>query len=174
MASPKKEETVQELREVLSKSTIAILTGYRGLSVADLTQLRRKLRDAGVDFHVVKNTLATLAARGTDKERLAEVLQGPTAIAFGYGDVSQPAKVLQDYVRATRLNMPISGAAMKGRALSSEQVSMLATLPPREVLLGMLLAGMQSPIIGLVTVLNGNLRGLMNVLQARAKQLEGA
>lgn len=173
MPTEKKERILRELRELLSKCTIAVLTGYRGLSVAEMSQLRRKLREMGIDYHVVKNTLVRLAAKGTDKEKLASIIEGPTALAFGYGDISVPTKVLQEHIRSSRINLSINGAVIAQRAFSPEEVTTLASLPPKEALIGQLLGSLQGPMIALVNVLSGNMRSLLNVLQARVRQMEG-
>ena len=155
---------------MLGRATVAIATDYRGLTMADLTALRRRLRDSGVEFHVVKNTLARLAAQQAGRTAYHELLGGPTALALSYGDEAGAAKALTDYLRTSRLNLPIRGAVLASRVLSTEEVSVLASLPPREVIVGRVLGGMQAPIVNLVFVLNGLLGGLVRVLDARAKQ----
>ena len=173
MPTPRKLQITSELRELLSKSTIAILTDYRGLTVADISQLRRRLREAGIEYRVVKNTLARFAAEQAGKVGLTKILEGPTAIAFGYADVIEPAKVLIEFVRSSRLPITVRGAILDGRILSAEEVTSLASLPPREVLVGKVMGTLQSPMYGLVNVLSASLRGLVTVLSARVNQLEG-
>jgi large subunit ribosomal protein L10 len=107
-------------------------------------------------------------------EELADSFTGPVAVAFGYGETPEAAKTLTDYIRTTKSILSIKGGFFAGRVLSPREVESLARLPSREVLLGQVLAGMQSPIYGLVNVLAGPIRGVMGVLQARMKQLEGA
>lgn len=174
MATEKKKTVVAELTDLLSRSTIAILTVPTGMTVADMTELRKKLREVGVEFHVVKNTLARIASRQAGKEALGKLLAGPTAILFGYGDQVEPARTLLEYGRTAKLDIRIKGGIMEERLLSGEDVRLLARLPAREVLLAQLLGGLQSPISGLVWVLKGNTVGLVNVLEARRKQLEEA
>ncbi len=168
----KKPEIVDRMTDRLNRAEIAIVTDYRGLTVSQITELRRKFREQGIEYHVVKNTLATFAADNAGKHRLSEFLKGPTAIAFGYDDVIQPAKVLVDFQKAVDSTLNIKGGLLAGNVLTSADVVALAKLPSREELIGKVVGLMQSPIYGLVTVLNGNLRGLVGVLQARVNQME--
>lgn len=174
MATEKKVKIVESLQDTMTRCNIGILTDYRGLTTAELNDLRRKLREAGIEYHVVKNSLAQFAARKAGMEELADSFTGPVAMAFGYGEIPEAAKALTDYIRATKSILSIKGGFFAGRVLSPREVESLARLPSREVLIGQVLAGMQSPIYGLVNVLAGPIRGVMGALQARMKQLEGA
>lgn len=174
MPTKKKIEMVESLQEVFAKCTVGILTDYRGLTTAELTNLRRRLRDAGIEYKVVKNSLAQLAAKQAGMEELAGSFEGPVALAAGYGEIPATAKALDDYIRTTKSILSIKAGFMEDRVLSAGEVEMLAKLPPREVLISQVMAGIQSPITGLVNVLAGPIRGLMGVLQARIQQLEGA
>ncbi len=172
MRLEQKKETVSELADKLARATIAITTSYSGLTVAQMTELRRRLRQEQIEYRVVKNNLARFAAEQTGREGLTSVIQGPTAIAFGYGDVVAPAKTLLDYVRSTKIELGILGGLMEDRVLSAAEVTALATLPSREVLIARVLSGMQGSIYGLVNVLNANIVGLVYLLNARKQQLE--
>lgn len=172
MSREKKVEIVSELKEIITKCNVAVLTDYRGLSASELTELRRKLREAGVEYRVVKNTLARFAAEGAGKDFLAGSFDGPVAIAFGYGDVAVPAKALLDYIRSSKSILSIKGGFLGDRLLSADDITALSKLPAREVLLSQVLAGMQSPVVSLLNLLNSPLRGFMGLLQARIKQLE--
>ena len=174
MPTKKKIEMVESLQEVFSKCSVGILTDYRGLSTSELTNLRRRLRDAGIDYKVVKNSLAQFAARQAGMEGLAASFEGPVAVAIGYGEIQTTAKTLDDYIRTTKSILSIKGGFLEDRVLSAGDVETLAKLPSREVLISQVMAGMQSPITGMVTVLAGPIRGLMGVLQARIQQMEGA
>jgi len=121
----------------------------------------------------VKNSLAQFAAKKAGMGELADSFSGPVAVAFGYGEIPDVAKVLTDYIRTTKSILRIKGGFLSDRVLSPGDVASLARLPSREVLIGQVLAGMQSPIYGLVNVLAGPIRGVMGVLQARIQQLEG-
>jgi len=173
MATEKKTKIVEGLQETFSGCNIGILTDYRGLNTSELNDLRRKLREAGIEYKVVKNSLAQLAARNIGKSELADSFTGPVAVALGYGDIPEPAKVLVDYIRTTKSVLSIKGGFFSDKVLSARDVDTLAKLPSREVLISQVLAGMQSPIYGLVNVLAGPIRGIVGVLQARIQQLEG-
>lgn len=172
MPTPRKEAALAQLTELLGRSSIAILTGYQGLSVAEMGELRRKLRQAGMDYHVVKNTLASFAAERTGRSALKNFLEGPTAIAFGYGEPTESAKVLSEHLRSTRIGLLIRGAVIGDRALGPAEVLAIAALPPREVLQSQVLAAMQAPLASLIHVLNGNILALLRLLQGRVRQLE--
>ena len=174
MATEKKKAVVAELVDMLSRSTIAILTVPTGMTVAEITDMRRKLREVGVEFRVAKNTLTRLASKQVGKEALDPLLTGPTGIVFGYGDQVAPAKALLDYGRAAKMDIRIKGGILDNRLLSGDEVRQLAQLPGREVLIAQVLGTLQSPIVGLAWVLKGNIAGLLNVLQAHKDQLEKA
>ena len=168
----KKTEIIDQVQDVFSKCSIGILTDYRGLSVAEITTLRRKLRDSGIGYRVVKNTLARFAAERAGKDDLAGFFEGPVAIAFGYGDITEPARILSSYIRDSKVSLSIRGGFSGDRMLTPEDVATLSTLPSREVLISMVLGGIQAPISGLVNCLAAPVRGFMGVLQARIQQLE--
>ncbi len=173
MRLEEKKQAVSELAHKLERSTIVITTNYRGLSVAEMTELRRRLRQEEIEYRVIKNTLARFAAEQAGKEGLTSIIEGPTAIAFGYGDVVAPPKALIDYIRSAKSELRIFGGLMGQRVLSAAEVATLATLPPKEVLIAKLLSVMQGSIFALVRVLNANIAGLLGLLVARRKQLEG-
>jgi len=173
MSREKKTQIIDGLQEVFSKCSFSILTDYRGLSVAEITDLRRTLRKSDVGYKVVKNTLARFAAERAGKNELVTLFEGPVAIAFGYGGITEPAKVLADYIRASKASLSIRGGFLGDRLLASDDVETLATLPSKEILLARVLAGMQSPIVALVSSLVAPMRGVIGVLQARIEQLEG-
>jgi len=174
MSKENKVKIVESLRETFSRCNVGILTDYRGLTTAELSDLRRKLREAGIEYKVVKNSLAQIAVKKVGMDELADSFTGPVAVAFGYGELPDAAKALTDYIRATKSILSIKGGFFSDRVLNPKEVESLAKLPPRDVLISQVLAGMQSPIYGLVNVLAGPMRGIMGVLQARIKQLEGA
>ena len=172
MPREKKVKIVSELEEALTNCNVAVLTDYRGLPASELTSLRRKLRESGVEYRVVKNTLARFAAEGADKDFLIGSFDGPVAIAFGYSDITEPAKALLDYINSSKSILSIKGGFLDDRLLTADDITTLAKIPPREVLLSQVLSGMQSPVVSLLNLLNNPLRGFMAILQARIKQLE--
>lgn len=173
MAREKKTQIIEELQEQLLKCSVGILTDYRGLSTAEITGLRRQLREAGIGYRVVKNTLARFAAERAGRSDLAGLFDGPVAIAFGYDEITEPAKVLANYIRASKSSLSIKSGFLSDRLLTLEDVKTLATLPSRDVLLAKVLGGIQSPIVSFISLLTSPMRGFMGVLQARIEQLEG-
>ena len=173
MLKQKKAQIIDSLHEVFSKCSIGILTDYRGLSALEMTDLRGRFRQSGIDYRVVKNTLARFAAQRAGRDELANLFEGPVAIAFGYSDITQPAKTLADYIRGSRTSLSIKAGFLSDGLLTSEEVMTLSTLPSREVLLARVVGGTQIPIIALVSCLAAPIRGIMGALQARIKQLEG-
>jgi large subunit ribosomal protein L10 len=173
MSREKKARTIDSLEEVFSKCSVGILTDYRGLSAQEMTVLRRRLGEAGIDYRVVKNTLARFAAERLGRSELAAAFEGPVALAAGYGGIVEPAKVLTDYISTTKSILAIRGGFLGDRVLTSEEVSVLSKLPSREVMVARVLGAMQGPIVALVNCLNAPIAGLARVLQARTKQLEG-
>ena len=173
MPTQQKIDLVKDIKERLERSTITMTTSFSGISVNQMVELRRAMRGGGVDFTIVKNTLLSLAADEANKPQLKEIVQGPTALALGYDDPVEAAKVVADYIRSGRSRLAIQGAFMgDGAPMSPDEFTKLASLPPRVQLLAMLLGQMQSPIARLLTVLNGPLQALDNVLQARVRQME--
>lgn len=169
----KKAQIIDSLQEVLSRCSVGVLTDYRGLSAAEMTELRRQLREAGIEYRVVKNTLARFAAERAGKDELVSFFEGPVAIAFGYGDITEPAKALAAYAQASKVEISIKGGFLPDGLLSLEDVDTLSKLPSREVLLAKVVGGIQSPISALVSRLSAPMTGLVGVLQSRIKQLEG-
>lgn len=170
-ARPEKVREVEELSDLLSRSNLVVLTDYRGLTVADMASLRRRLRGQGVEYRVAKNTLTSFAAEKAGKAGLKGSLVGPTAIAFVAGEESAAAKALSDFERGSKV-FKIKGGMLGQRLLAAGDVGTLANMPPRPVLLSQVVAGFQSPIAGVVGVLGGVLGGLVGTLEARRRQLE--
>lgn len=170
-----KQAIVAELKEKLSATKGAVLTNYRGLTVAQDTKLRRKLREAGVEYRVVKNTLTRIAADQSGVSELDPYLEGPTAIALSFSDPVAPAKIISDFLKETKTQvLEIKAGLVEGKVIDADGVKALASLPSREVLIAKALAGMQSPIVGFVNVLQGNIRNLVYALEAVRKQKESA
>jgi large subunit ribosomal protein L10 len=171
MPTEEKREAVADLADRINRSTIAIATDFTGLNVNALTELRRQLRERGVEYRVVKNRIAGLAATEAGVEPFKEILEGATGVVFGYGDVVAAAKAVDEYIKQTRANLQIRNGVMDGALVSAAQILTLAALPPRDELIARLLGQMNAPITGLVSVLSGPIRGLAIVLQRRAEQL---
>jgi large subunit ribosomal protein L10 len=171
MPTEAKEAAVADLADRMSRSSIAIATDFSGLSVNQVTALRKQLRDAGVEYKVVKNRIAAIAAEQSGVPSFKEILEGATGVVFGYDDVVAAAKAVDEYVKQTRAELKIRNGVMNGALITPAQVSALAALPPKEQLVAKLLGQMNAPITGLVHVLNGTISGLAIVLQRRAEQL---
>ena len=172
MARPEKEATVAEVKERFQRAKAVVLTDYRGLNVAEVTELRKRLREAGVEYKVVKNTLATRAANETDLGELEGHLVGPIAMAFGYEDPAVPAKILANFARDHK-NLELKAGILEGKVLGQAEVKALADLPSREQLLAMVAGVFQAPLRGLAIVLSGPLRNMAYGLEALRKQRAG-
>ncbi len=172
MATEKKEQQVEEIADRLGRCTIAIATDYRGLAMPEMTALRRKLREAGIEYRVIKNSLAGIAAEQTGSQPLVQFLEGPTAIAFGYGEATDPAKALTDHIRQERSILTVKGGVMGDRALAPADVTVLATLPSRQELIAKTAGALVGPIYALQSVLSANLRGLVTALSARVDKMQ--
>jgi len=172
MPNPQKDAAVAELQELLSKSSAVILADYRGLNVAQMNELRRKMREANAEFHVAKNTLTRIASKAAGIEGLDSYLEGPTAIAVSFGDPTVVAKVINDFARSTRI-LSVKAGVLEHKVISAEAVNDLANIEPREVLLGKVVGGLNAPIANLVGVLNAAVASIAYVLQARIDQLGG-
>ncbi|QSO50563.1 50S ribosomal protein L10 [Alicyclobacillus curvatus] len=140
-----KQQLVDELAGRLTRSKSTIVTDYRGLTVAEVTELRRLLREAGVEYEVIKNTMTRRAAAQAQLDGVDELLTGPNAIAFGYEDVVVPAKVLFTFAK-THKALELKGGVIEGRVVGAKDIESLATLPSREGLLSMLLSVLQAPM----------------------------
>lgn len=172
MARPEKEAVVSEVQAKLEKSKTVVLADYRGLNVEEVTDLRKKMREAGVEFKVVKNTMTSRAAKAANIEGLDAYLSGPTALAFGYDDYVVGAKILADFAKNHK-NLELKAGILDGKVIDFDSVKALAELPSREVLLTKLAGMFQAPMRGLVTVLAGPLRNFAYAVEAVRKQQAG-
>jgi large subunit ribosomal protein L10 len=169
MLREKKVQIVSNLADDLSRSTIIIATNYQGLLAKQMAELRNALAKAGIGYHVVKNTLVYRAADQAGKPQLRDIIEGPVALAFGYGDVVNTAKALNQYIKSAALSLQIRGGLLGNRILLPEEVVSLANLLPREVLISKLIGQLQTPVGILHNTLSFPLRGLLNVLQNRTQ-----
>ena len=148
-----KQPVVAEISELLNGAASAVVVDYRGLTVAQDTELRKALRQAGVSYKVYKNTLIKHAAEGTEFAALDPNLEGPTAIAVSKDDATAPARVLAEFAKKAD-KLEIKGGVIEGTYYDAKGMQVIATIPSREVLLGKLLGSIQSPITNLARVLN--------------------
>lgn len=170
-ARPEKVAEVEALEKSLRSATVVILTDYRGLSVAEISALRSRLREARLEYRVAKNTLLNRAAEKVGGVDLSTFLSGPTAVVFGRDDPGVPARLLLEFIRQYR-KLEIKGGLVDGQTLNAEAVQLLATLPTKPELLARVVGAVQAPLRGLVTVLSGPPRGLVTVLDALRKRRE--
>jgi large subunit ribosomal protein L10 len=165
----KKEQMVAEYLDNMSRSRAMILADYRGLTVANITQLRQNLREVDGSFHVVKNTLFERALQEAGMPVPTEQMDGPLAIGFCYGDTPPVAKALVDFARGVDV-LEIKGAILGTDIIDAAGVRGLAELPPRDVLRAQLIAAIEGPMSNLVNVLNAPMREIAQVLKARSEQ----
>ncbi len=175
MENPRAEKVavVDEVRERLSESSASVVTEYRGLTVAELAELRSNLAAVGGDYKVYKNTLVRLAIAGGEHEAMGDLLVGPTGIAFVQGDVSAVAKALRDFSR-NYPHLVIKGGLLDGSALTPNQLTALADLPPREVLLARLAGAISAPLTQMAGLLQALPRNLAYGISALIDQRGGA
>lgn len=140
-----KKQVVTEIAEKLKASKSTVVVDYRGLNVAEVTELRKQLREAGIDFKVYKNSMTRRAAEAAELAGLNEALTGPNAIAFSNEDVVAPAKIINDFAKKHEA-LEIKAGVIEGNIASVEEIKALAELPSREGLLSMLLSVLQAPI----------------------------
>jgi len=141
----KKKQLVQEISDKFKASQSTLLVDYRGLDVAEVTELRKELREAGVDYKVYKNTMTRRAATDAELEELNDLLVGPTAIAFSNEDVIAPARIINDFAKEHEA-LEIKGGVIEGNVASLEQIKELADLPNYEGMVSMLLSVLQAPV----------------------------
>jgi large subunit ribosomal protein L10 len=148
-----KEAKVQEIKSKLEKAEAFILANYQGLSVEEDTELRKKLRESGIEYKVYKNTLAKLAVNDLGITGIDEYLEGPVSIAIGYEDPTVPARILNDFAKEHK-KLELKAGVVQGEVFDTEKVKQLASIPPREVLLAKLLGSFKAPVSNFAYLLN--------------------
>ncbi len=173
----KKQAAVAGIKESLAGAKGVVLTSYSGLTVAQDTELRRELREAGVSYHVVKNTMLRIAANEVGLEGLSEHLEGTTAMAYSE-DAVAPAKIICGFIKKNKLEdtgiLTVKVGIVEGKVISADEVKALAALPSREELIAKVLGSMNAPITNTVNVLQGVIRNAVYVLDAIRAQKESA
>ncbi len=147
-----KQPIVEEIKGYVGQAKAAVLVDYRGLTVAQDTELRKKLREAGVVYKVYKNTMLNFAFKGTEFEALSKDLNGPTAVAFGLEDATVPARILLECTK-TMPKLEFKSGVVEGTYYDTKGIQVIATIPSREVLISKLLGSLQSPITNFARVL---------------------
>jgi len=171
MPNAQKEQTVAGLREIIAGSKGAILTDYRGLTVAEVSNLRKKLRDNKAEYHIVKNTLFKRALGGELTPELEKLLVGPTAIVFAQEDIVAPAKTIIDFVAAAKKqDVKVKGGYLDGKIYSVAQVTSISKLPPRPQIVAQLIGTLNGPMSSLVGTLDGIIGEFVRTVQSIADQ----
>jgi len=173
MPTAQKEQLVEEIKNRFNDSGAVLLADYRGLSVKELEQLRVKLREAGAELTVYKNSLTEIAMRELALPSMTEYLSGPTAFVFGGEDPVAPAKVLTQFAKEHKA-LELKGGLVENQVVDAASVKAIATLPSREELIAKLLGTMLNPIVGFARVLNGPTEAFARTVQAVADQKAAA
>ncbi len=160
-----KTNKIESIKEKLKQAQVAIVTEYRGFSVEEITNLRRRLQKEDGDYTVTKNTLAKIAIKGTQYEILADALKGPIALAFGFKDQVSPAKIMASFIKESKKG-EIIAAALDGKLLSADEAKALATLPSKEEIYAKMLGCINSPASGIANVTNEVLTSLVRAVDA--------
>lgn len=148
-----KETKVQEIKEKLEKAEAVVLATYQGLNVEEDTELRKNLREAGVEYKVYKNTLVTLAAKELGMDGIEQYLEGPVSVAIGYDDATAPARILNEFAK-THKKLELKAGIVQGQIFDQAKIQELATIPPKDVLIAKLLGSLKAPMSNLVYLLN--------------------
>ena len=172
LTQAQKGEITAQLTARFTRSGSIYVTDFTGLAVKNMTALRRQLRAVGGEYLVVKNTLALRAIQAASKNGLEDVLAGPTGLVFVTADPIAPAKILAEFQKAFQ-RPTVKAAWLDGRRVGAEEVKRLATLPPRDQLLGQVAGALQAPLAGFVGALNGLLYQMVGALEALREQKSG-
>lgn len=170
----KKQEVVKEIQDKLANAQLVIFTNFRGVTVAEITELREKLRLPGVEYKVCKNTMLDFALKNLGYSDYEEKLFGPNAVIFSNEDLVTPAKVIAEFAKAHKKLEVIKMGIVEGKFITADEVKNLAELPPREILVAQVLGTMQAPITSFVRVLNANITGLARALEQIREQKQAS
>lgn len=173
MLREEKEAVIAEVAELLAGSETMFVSDYRGLTVAQLSELRARLRESGARIRIVKNTLGGIAAERAGRDALSPLLSGPTAVTFCGDDLVGAAKALAEFAKA-HPQLGVRGGLLEASLIDAEGVKALASLPPRDVLIAQVVGTMAAPMTGLVTVLKGTVSGFVRALNQVAQQKAAA
>lgn len=170
MPTQAKEQAVAELTEKMSRMQMLLVADYRGLSVAELAELRKVVRAKGGEVIVAKNTLTRLAARETGNTQLEDFLKGPTALAFSYDDVPGVAKAIDDYFKATKKDIKIKGGVVGTSIIAASDLERVSKMPGRQESIAKVLGGVNAPASRIVGAINSVMRNIAYVLKAHSEQ----
>lgn len=172
MEKQKKKEVIKDIKVKLEKSSVVILTEYKGMTMSQLSVLRKKMRPIDAEYKVLKNTLISLALKDKPYDGIDKLLTGPTAVLFGYKDQVMPTKVLTEFMK-TNEKLTIKGGILDGKLIDTKIITALSKLPSREVLIAKVLGGMKAPITNLVFDLKGILSKFVYALSAIKDKKQG-
>ncbi|MCS6839238.1 MAG: 50S ribosomal protein L10 [Roseiflexaceae bacterium] len=170
MPTQRKIEAVADLKQRLKRMQVTVVADYRGLSVADMTDLRKKLRESGAELMVVKNTLTMIAARETGHEAIESLLTGPTALAFAYDDVPKFVKAINEFNRGPK-KITVRGGLLGTTLLKENVLDVVANLPTKEEVRAQVLGGLTAPVTGLAGVIAAPINNIVNLLDATSKSI---
>jgi len=173
MPTQRKIESVADLSDKLSRTQLTLVTDYRGLTVAEISDLRKRLRETGAELIVAKNTLTLRAAKETGYEGLESLLFGPTALTFAFTDAAKTAKAISEYNRGPK-KLVVRGGMLGKSVLGSNIIEQVSSLPTREQVLAQIVGGVAAPMAGVVGVLNAAVSNILYALQGRIDQLQPA
>ena len=173
MPTQKKRDAVADIKGRLERAAMVISANYRGLNVKDMQNLRRKLREGNLETRVIKNSLLKLATDQSDRSSFMEIVEGPTALLIAYEDPVEGAKAVTDYAKSAPDGFTVRGALMDGQILTEMDVAALAKIPPKPVLIAQIAGGLQSPLVGLVRLLDAPIYELNSLLQSLLRELPG-
>jgi len=173
MPTQRKVENVADLTEKLQRTQVTLVADYRGLSVADITDLRKRLREADAELIVAKNTLTLLAAKNTGHAAIESLLSGPTALAFAYSDGPKAAKAITEFNRGPR-KLNVRGGLLGTNVIAGDTLDTISKMPTRKQVQAEVLGAISAPVSGVVGVLNGAISNIVFVLQAQIDKLQPA
>lgn len=169
MVRPEKKESVKTIKQKFETAKEVILADYRGLSVKDISDLRSKLREAGIEFKVYKNTLAKIAVAEAPFKDVTDYLQGPTAFAFDFENEVEASRILSEYSKKQK-SLKIKGGIIEGNVVDVATIKQYASLPSKEVLIAQALGTFKAPVQRITTVIAAPIQGIINVFKAKAEQ----
>ncbi|NJN67291.1 MAG: 50S ribosomal protein L10 [Chloroflexaceae bacterium] len=172
MPTEQKAAVLADLTGRFSRMQLTIVSDYRGMTVAEMNEMRRKMRESGAETVVAKNTLIRMAARATNHEMLEPLLAGPTALMFAYDDVARVAKELEAYLKGNP-KLTVRGGLLGASLLEADALDKVSKMPSREAVIAQILGGIQSPVAGLVSVINQPVAGVVGVVNAVATGITG-
>ena len=167
-----KEQVISNLKENFSKTSFAIATDYRGMSVTEINDLRKRLKENNADYKIAKNTLIKLALKDTNLIELEKHLAGPTAVLIGYGEPTECAKTFVEFTKEIEKG-DVKGAVLDGKALSKNEIKVFASLPPKKVILGQIAGLLVAPTAGIAGSLESLIRDIALLSEEVAKKNEG-